>query len=398
MVTGIRAVKYRQLLDRIRNEIAAGAYGGAGERFLPLRDLAQRLEVSLTTAQKVVRGLKSDGLLEADSATSPARISGLAFRQPVNGAARDAAPRRLGLVVNDITNPFFALLCRHVQHAAANLDYQVLVTSSESDFAREQRAIRGFLEIGVEGLLICPGLDDDCARLYRELLGSGMPLVFVSGRVENIDTDFVVAHNFVGGAVAAGHLLSLGHESFGYIGFGPRLKRDERLLGFRSALEQEGVELGADRIAYGDGREIIHGHCAMQRLCGAERRDRPRAIFAFNDLLAIGAMQFCQEHGLSVPGDVAIAGFDNLPQCRVTSPPLTSIAYPVESIARLAVRNLIERIEGAADRPPHGILLEPHLVVRQSTDPRARDGDTSPAAEENRITKKRARQVAAKPK
>ena len=77
---------------------------------------------------------------------------------------------------------------------------------------------------------------------------------------------------------------------------------------------------------------------------------------------------YCQEHGISVPGQVAIAGFDNLPESRVTSPPLTSVAYPVESIARLAVQSIVDRIEGAGDRPPNRILLEPHLVVRQSTD------------------------------
>ena len=73
-----------------------------------------------------------------------------------------------------------------------------------------------------------------------------------------------------------------------------------------------------------------------------------------------------------MPGEVAIAGFDNLPECRVTSPPLTSVAYPVQSIARLAVQNLVDRIDGSGDRPPNRILLEPHLVVRGSTDPKAR--------------------------
>lgn len=374
------AVKYRQLLNRVRREIAAGAFGAAGERFMPLRELAKRFGVSLTTAQKVVKCLKDDGLLVADSATSPARISDLAFRQAVHGTGREVSPRRLGLVVTDITNPFFARLCRYIQHAATERDYQVLVASTESDFARELRAIGGFLGIGVKGLLVCPGLDDACAGMYRELLEGGTPLVFVSRRVENIDTDFVVAHSFVGGAAVAGHLLSLGYEPFGYMGFGPRLKRDERLRGFRSALEQEGVELAADRIADGDGRDIIHGYRAMQRLfdCG----NPPRAVFAFNDLLAIGALQYCQEHNIAVPCDVAIAGFDNLPQCRVTSPPLTSVAYPVESIARLAVQNLIDRIEGASERPPHRILLEPHLVVRQSTDPRAKADRSSVAVEE----------------
>jgi len=107
---------------------------------------------------------------------------------------------------------------------------------------------------------------------------------------------------------------------------------------------------------------------------------RPRAVFAFNDLLAIGALQYCQEQAIAVPGDVAIAGFDNLPETRVTSPPLTSVAYPVESIARLAVQSLVDRVEGRADRPANRILLEPHLVVRQSTDPKAKALTIQPVA------------------
>lgn len=361
--------KFRQLRDQIGSEIANGVHGAVGDRFMTVRELAKRFGVSLTTAQKVVKCLKHDGLLVADSTTSPARISDLAFRLTLERTGREASPRRLGLVVTDITNPFFGRLCRYIQHAAADRNYQVLVASSESDFAREQRAIHGFLEIGVEGLLICPGLDDACALMYRQLLDRGVPLVFASRRVENIDADFVVAHNFVGGAAVAGHLLSLGYESFGYLGFGPRLKRDERLQGFRSALVEEGVELTEDQIADGDGRDITHGYRAVERLF--DRGSRPRAVFAFNDLLAIGAMQYCHGHGLDVPGDVALVGFDNLPQCRVTSPPLTSVAYPVQSIARLAVQNLVDRIEGSGEHPPHRILLEPHLVVRQSTDSQA---------------------------
>jgi LacI family transcriptional regulator, repressor for deo operon, udp, cdd, tsx, nupC, and nupG len=78
-----------------------------------------------------------------------------------------------------------------------------------------------------------------------------------------------------------------------------------------------------------------------------------------------------------VPGDIAIAGFDNLPQCRVTTPPLTSVAYPVQSIAQLAVQNLVGRIEETRQRHPHRILLEPHLVVRESTDPQANSANVS---------------------
>ncbi|MDZ7617529.1 MAG: substrate-binding domain-containing protein, partial [Patescibacteria group bacterium] len=83
-------------------------------------------------------------------------------------------------------------------------------------------------------------------------------------------------------------------------------------------------------------------------------------------------MQYCREHGLDVPGDVAIAGFDNLPESEVTSPPLTTVAYPIQSIARLAVQSLVDRIGRGRAHPPSHVLLEPHLVVRQSTDPAAR--------------------------
>ncbi|HUT94702.1 MAG TPA: substrate-binding domain-containing protein [Thermoguttaceae bacterium] len=370
--------KFEQIARDLTAEILAGLHGSPGDRFMTVRELAGRFGVALTTAQKAVQKIKTQGLLIGDS-TSPAKIGPAAARQAAGASAARFSPRRLGLVVTDITNPFFSRVCRDVQRAAGEQGFQVLVGSSESDFQRERKLIEGFLEIGVEGLLICPGLDEACAALYRNLIDQGVRLLFVSRRVGGVEADFVVAHNFVGGAAVAGHLLSLGYESFGYIGFGPRLKRDERLQGFRSALLEEGVELAADRIADGDGRDILHGYRAVERLF--ERTSRPRALFAFNDLLAIGALQFCQEQGIAVPDEVAIAGFDNLPQCRVTSPPLTSVAYPVQSIARLAVQNLVDRIEGAAERPPYRMLLEPHLVVRRSTDPQAKSTRSSVAWE-----------------
>lgn len=357
--------KFEQVARTIATEIRAGRYGATADRFLTVRQLAEQYGVSLATAQKAVTRLKEDGLLTGDS-TRTARIGPVASFSQTARAPRGAGPRRLGLVVTDITNPFFGRVCRDVQRAAGDLGYQVLTASSESNFDRERQVIQGFLEIGVEGLLICPGLDEACSVLYRSLIQGGVRLAFVSRRAEAVEADFVVAHNFVGGALVAGHFLSMGYDSFGYIGFGPRLKRDERLHGFRSALLEEGVELPPDRVTGGDGRDIAHGRPAMQQL--VENGQPPRAVFAFNDLLAIGALQYCQEHAISVPGQVAIAGFDNLPESRVTSPPLTSVAYPVESIARLAVQSLVDRIEGAGDRPPNRILLEPHLVVRQSTD------------------------------
>lgn len=337
-----------------------------------------RFGIALTTAQKVVKQLKDKGLLIGDS-TSPAKISPAAFAGTGSSGIENGSPHRLGLVVTDITNPFFSRVCRYIQRAAGDQGYQVLMSGSDTDFHRECKIIEGLLEIGVEGLLICPGMDDVCAAFYRSLIDRGVRISFVSRHIQGVEADFVVAHNFAGGALAAGHLLSMGCDSFGYIGFGPRLKNDKRLHGFRSALMEEGIDFGPDRIAGSNGRDIIHGYRAMRHLM--QGADRPRAVFAYNDLLAIGTLQYCLEHDIAVPGEVALVGFDNLPESRVTNPPLTSVAYPIQSIARLAVQNIVDRIQCVGDRPPNQIFLEPHLVVRQSTDPRVKITDTSTASE-----------------
>lgn len=347
---------------QLEAEILKGRHGTVGQRFLTVRQIAQRYGIALVTAHKVLKRLKDEGLLVSDS-TNPAVISPAAARRM---GAIGGGPRRIGIVVTNIASPFFSNLCRYVQHAAGNLGCQVLMASSQYDVVREQKAIESFLEIGVEGLLIVPGVEESCRLLYGDLLARRVPLVFVSRHVEELPADFVVADSFAASAAVAGHLLSMGYDRLAYLGFSANLKRDVRLSGFRAALLEEGIDLTGERIAFGEGGTIGHGRKAMARLM--DRRSRPRAVFAFSDLLAIGALQYCQEHEIAVPDEVAIAGFDNLPQSHVTSPPLTTVAYPVESMARLAVQCLLDRIR-QTHASPSRILLEPRLVVRRSTDP-----------------------------
>lgn len=367
-----------QVAGQIEGELARGVHGRSNDRFLSVRQVAARYGISLVTAQRVIQRLKHRGLLIGDSTNRPL-ITGRACRR--EAAANGSQPRRLGMVITNIANPFFSRLCRHVQLAAAARGYQLLMAGSQYEFAREKKAVDSFLEIGVEGLLIVPGLDEACARLYRQLIERGLRLVFVSRHVEHVAADFVAADSFAAGAAVAGHLLSKDYDSFGYLGFGARLKRDARLHGFRSALLEEGITLDAKRIVCGEGGGVEHGYRAMGRLMRG--RNRPRAVFAFHDLLAIGALRYCHEHGIAVPQEVAVAGFDNLPESRVTSPPLTTVSYPIESMARLALQCLLEdRGGGAEQRPSHRILLEPHLVIRRSTDPEATAEEPSAPGEE----------------
>src|SRR5690606_26177668 len=139
--------KVYRLVEQVRLQIQRGEYGRAGERFMTVRELAERFNVSLATAQKIHGKLKDEGVLIADS-TNPASISDTAV------APISSNPKRVGLVVTNIASPFFSLLTQHIQQSVQEKGYQALVASSEYDFRREREIIENFIDIGVEGLLI----------------------------------------------------------------------------------------------------------------------------------------------------------------------------------------------------------------------------------------------------
>ncbi len=359
--------KFTHVAEQVASGIRQGHFGEPGDRFLTVRALAERFSISLATAQKVVARLRAGGILVGDE-NSPTTIGPVVCASPGN---RDPLGKKpIALVLPELTNPFFSRLTRYVQRAASKHGRPVLMAGTESQFERERDVIEGFLDLGIDGLLLCAGLDDSCVPFYQQLQARGLPLVFVSRRPEHVEADFVVAHNLMGGAAMASHFVEAGYTTAGYLGFGPRLKRDNRLTGFRAELLEHGIELPAQWIADDNGRDIENGYRAMQGLMSGPQR--PRAVFAYNDLLAIGALQYCHDHGIDVPGEVAVAGFDNLPESRVTAPPLTTIAYPVETISQMAVHCLVDRIEATEPFSTRHILLEPRLVVRGSTDPQAK--------------------------
>jgi DNA-binding LacI/PurR family transcriptional regulator len=355
--------KAEKVLDQLEQAMKRGDFGAAGTVFITVRELAEKYSVSLATAHKVMTSLKQAGLLLADS-TNPARLSDTAVsRLPEN-------KKLIGLVVTNIASPFFSLLCRYIQEAGEERGCQVMTESSGYDDRREREIVQSFLSLGVDGLLVCPGLSEESVGLYARLQQEKRRMVFLGRNPGALDVNVVAANNSLGGSFVADHFAALGYATCGYIGFGPRLTRDHRLRGFRLRLHELGVELPDENLSDGDGWDIEHGYTATEKLL-ARKKEMPRALFAFNDLLAIGAMRCLTDNGLSVPGDVAVAGFDDLPESRVTTPALTTIRYPVKSMASFAVHALLNAMQADADKKPDRILLEPELIIRASTDPKA---------------------------
>ncbi|MHB1156257.1 MAG: substrate-binding domain-containing protein [Phycisphaerales bacterium] len=345
--------------------IVRGQFGRPGDRFLTVRQLADRFDISLVTAQRALEALKQQHVLLADS-TRPAIIH--PDLKPTGDASPAAPTYRLGMIVTNLASPFFSQLAHHVQTLASQIGWQVLLASSDYDPAREQRIIDGFLDIHVQAILAAPGLGQASTAIYQRLLQqTDTRLVFVSRRIESLPVDSVVVHNMLGAAKVADHLWQQGHRRFGFIGFRSDIEQEPRLMGYRAALHARGVELADDQIAYAEDWHPEAGCRAMAQLMNAPTP--PTAVFAYHDLLALGALHHCRQHQLRVPHDVALVGFDDLPESRVTTPALSTVSYPLRSMAELSIQMAQQPLDRSPDRQPHTVLLEPALIVRSSSDP-----------------------------
>ena len=349
------------LVSRVAQEIRAGYHGDDGAPFMSVRQFAARYGTSLVTAHMVIRDLKREGWLGVGPGNR-----GVIRRK---GCPASASVPYIGMTISSPLSPHLNSLAHEIRRAAEASGYMVLSDSTEYDVARERQIIERFLDLGVVGLIATPGLGAESEALYRELIERGVALVLVGREMPGVNVDCITADHFAGGAAVARHFIEMGYESFGYIGYGRRLKTDMRLNGFRSGLCEEGYDLPAANIVDDNGWDIPNGYRAMAKLVSNGKI--PRAIMAFNDLPAIGALMYCREHGIDVPGDVAIAGFDNLPETEVTQPPLTTVEYPHAEVGKLAVQTLLDIIRSPGKRIGTCRRLRPQLVVRGSSDPRA---------------------------
>jgi LacI family transcriptional regulator len=271
----------------------------------------------------------------------------------------------IGLVLPDSANPFFAEISRGIEDEAFNKGYSVFLCNTELDTQRELFYVDVLSKKQVDGIIFVAAGDqtDSLDFLVRE----EMPVVMIDRNVPNVHVDAVLPDHQLGGFLATRHLLELGHTRIACIA-GPSsiTPSAERITGYRNALEQANIPYDEKLVLRGDyharsGMEITHSLLKME--------DRPTAIFALNDLMALGALRAAAEAGCSVPNDLAVVGYDDLELSQFTNPPLTTIAQPKKEIGIQAVSLLVERISQKS-RPPSRVVLLPELIVRRSTQPR----------------------------
>ena len=281
-----------------------------------------------------------------------------------NAIARGLKTKRthtLGMLIPDITNPFFAEIARGVEDAANKNNFNVILCNTDDKLKKE----RTYLEIlrgkRVDGLILGTAHIKDKSIL--ELEKKKFPYILVSRNIEGLDKNCVIVDDVAGGIMVTEYLIKLGYRKIAHI-TGPLTVRAaiNRLEGYKFALEKYQIEYHEELVEEGDFR-IKGGYQAMKKFL--ELPEPPTAIFAANDLLALGAIQAIQKKKYHIPEDFCIIGFDDIRLASFVYPPLTTIRQPMLEMGALAVKMLLRIIE-EGEFNQRKIVLKSKLIIRES--------------------------------
>lgn len=339
-----------------------------------VKDVARAAGVSVGTVSNVLN--RPQTVAQDTRARVQAAIEDLRFvRNEAARHLRSGASRAIGLVVLDAANPFFATLMRGAEDLVGEHGDVVLLGNSAGMSDREHHYLTLFEQQRVRGVLIAPTRElPDLSGLER----LGIPVVYLDRHLPGSTYSSVSVDDVEGGRIAARHLLDLGHRDVVFAGGPTALQQvHDRFLGFREVTEHGG---GRVRQMLTEGLAVADG-----RVVGAQLArglpDGPTAVFATNDLIAIGVLNELLSRGFAVPADVAIVGFDDIEFAATTTVPLTTINQPAYELGREAAVLLYQELDVAPDPYPgqrhasRQVRFTPSLVVRESTGaPRSRHG------------------------
>ncbi|WP_329458887.1 LacI family DNA-binding transcriptional regulator [Streptomyces sp. NBC_01497] len=331
-----------------------------------LKDVAQRAGVSVKTVSNVVNDFPH--VTPGTRARVQQAIDDLGYRP--NLSARHLRKGRTGIIalaVPELGNPYFAEVAGAVIDAAVRHEHTVLLDHTAGRREQEVLVSQGFRSHVIDGLILSP------IELENEDLAGrpdGPPMVLLGEREYDAPYDHIAIDNVAAARTAVRHLLDLGRRRVAFLGARHESARQPahlRLRGWRAEMASYGIDPPESLVVATDGYGRHDGAAAMAAVL--DRGERPDAVFAYNDMVAVGAMRTLYERGLRVPEDVAVVGFDDIEEGRYGAVSLTTIAPDKAAIAELAVECLVARIAAPPGEPPAPRRVHPpyRLMVREST-------------------------------
>lgn len=350
---------YIQIIQDIKTKISEGELE-VGEQLNSHKELAEKYDVSLITIKSALSTLIDEGFLYS----RVGKGTFVAKKIKSDSLTRHDA---IGLVLQDLKNPFFSLIAHMVEEKAYSKGYNILLSNSSSQVKKEEAQITHFKNLGVKGIIIATlSKEPHAPKIIRDLNDEGFPYVMVS-YVADKDIWHVGADHENGAFMGTKHLIDLGYKKIGYINSPENNSLgDIRFNGYKKALIDSSFPYDPNLVLQLTQAESSSGYQAGYDLGDRfhDMENKPEAFFVYNDLAALGLIKRVQELGYKVPDDLAIVGFDDIDQAKYAKVPLTTIHQPIEKIGAAAIDKLLHIIEGKKTEVRS--ILQPHLVVRES--------------------------------
>lgn len=329
-----------------------------------IKEVAKRAGVSIGTVSNVITGNVSVSPVLRERVQTAIRE----LDYHPNHIARSLKVNQtnmLGLVIPDITNPFFPEVTRGAEDAALAKGYLLVTANTDERMDREQMVVSVLRSRRVDGLLIAIAPSSGTLSHIESALEAGVPTVCLDRVPPGLALDSVTVDNAKGAQDCVRHLLRSGHREIAIITgcLSLEIGRD-RLNGYQAALAEAGIPVCRDLILEGDFREQTGYRLGKELVL---RQKRPTAVFVSNGVMTLGVLQALDETGVRCPQDIALATFDDLPLGRAFHPRLTSIAQPTYDLGFRGAQLLIDRIEGRLSDQPVALCLPSELKIREST-------------------------------
>ena len=338
-----------------------------------IHDVAARAGVSISTVSRAMRG---NGYVNADKREQILRAAAELGYVPHAGAQvlRTQRSGVIGVVVGDLGNPHTATLADSIQKFVGDRGYITLFASMVNDGkVTEQKVLQAMLRQRPDGLIVATLQSRVSDDLLQQACSTGLPTVLIGRSLQDAGVDSITSNYQRASETLTDYLLELGHQRIAFIGADiSEAERIGRLRGYLASMRRARIKVRPTWVI-GDDVPLrpyyptsLTGYRAAKRLL--QLPSKPTAIMARNDVTAIGAIQAIKEAGLSIPGDISVTGFDDIPLAGFIAPALTTMSQPTEKEGELAAEFLLGRLERPDEViPPRTLTLECNLIVRAST-------------------------------
>jgi DNA-binding LacI/PurR family transcriptional regulator len=333
-----------------------------------LGDVAQRAGTSVATAGRALGGYGKIAATTRDRVVAAAQQ----LNYHPNALARSMKQRftfTIGLIVGNICNSFFARIVRAVETTVMRYGYKVIVCDADESIENELDHARTLLEHRVDGIIVSPttSVTGEISRATKEIYGGKIPTVFIDRALQGARIPTVVSDNVPAAQEATTHLIRLGHRRIGVVvGRKTLHSMTRRIDGYQRALGEDRIPFDASLVVDGVEVGVEAGYRATKQLL--ERKRRPTALIVMNNLLVIGALNAIKEKGLTIPGDVALIGWDDFDAAPHLQKPLTVVEQPADAMGSIAAEQLMKLQSAETMDPFLHIVLKSTLIVRESSE------------------------------